>query len=152
MTPHMEIVPLEPRPVAGIHATTTLADVGATLGRILPEVQRFVAAARLQPRGKPLARYYRYERDLVEMDAGIALDAPGDGDGTVVVGELPGGDAAMAIHIGPYSRMKKTYDELSDWIEQQGRQPRGAPWEVYVTGPSTEPDSHRWQTEIYWPI
>lgn len=150
--PHLEIRRLEPEPYACIAATTTPREVGSVLHRVLPQVQEYLARNNLQPVGQPLARYYRYERDVVEMDAGIRIAAPAGGDGTVRVKELPGGDVAIGLHIGSYSTIRQTYDALAAWLEQAGRTPREAPWELYVTDATTEPDVTRRQTEIYWPV
>jgi AraC family transcriptional regulator len=133
-------------------ATTIPHDVGAALHRILPEVGKYLASSGLQAVGQPLARYYRYDRDVVELDAGIRVTPGGEGNGVVAVKELPGGDVALGVHVGPYTKLKETYDALAAWLAQQGRTPREAPWEVYVTDPAAEPDSSRWQTEIYWPV
>jgi effector-binding domain-containing protein len=151
-SPHLEIRRLEPQPYACIAATTTPREVGAMLRRILSEVQEYVARNSLEPVGQPLARYYRYERDVVEMDAGIRVTTPGEGDGTVTVNELPGGDVAVALHIGSYRTLRGTYDALAAWLEREGRTPREAPWELYITDATTEPDPARRQTEIYWPV
>ena len=102
--------------------------------------------------GQPLARYYRYDREVVEMDAGIGIAGEGKGNETVAVKELPGGDVAVGIHLGPYTRLKETYDALSAWLTQTGREPRAAPWEVYVTDPADAPDDTHLRTEVYWPI
>jgi effector-binding domain-containing protein len=150
--PQMEIRHLEPEPYACMSATTVPREVGAALHRILPQVGQYLASSGLQSVGQPLARYYRYDPDVVEMDAGVRITTIADGDGTVTVKELPGGDAAVGVHLGPYDTLKQSYDALAAWIAQQGRTPRDAPWEVYVTDPMTEPDSARWRTEIYWPV
>jgi effector-binding domain-containing protein len=151
-SPQMEIRRLEPELYACVAATTTPREVGSILHRIVPQVQEYLARNGLQPIGQPLARYYRYEREVVEMDAGIRIATPASGDGTVTVKELPGGDVAVAVHIGPYRTLRSTYDALAAWLEQEGRTPREAPWELYVTDATTEPDTARRQTEIYWPV
>jgi effector-binding domain-containing protein len=151
-TPRMEIRRLEPQPYACISATTVPREVGATLHRLLSEVGNYLAAKGLQAMGPPLARYYRYDRDMVEMDAGIPVAGGGEGNGAVTIRELPGGDVAVGLHVGPYHTIKQTYDALAAWLAHEGRTPREASWEVYVTDPSTEPDSARWETEIYWPV
>jgi effector-binding domain-containing protein len=148
----MEIIRRDPQPVAWIHATTTPMELGPTLARLHGEVREFLTAAAIEPVGSPLARYARYERDFVELDAGLGIAATGRGSDRVAIAELPGGEIATAVHVGPYTTLSKTYAELTVWLTQQKRQPHGAPWEVYVTGRDAEPDSRRWRTEIYWPV
>ena len=151
-SPQMEIRQLEPESYACMSATTVPRDVGAALHRILPQVGQYLASSGLQSVGQPLARYYRYDAEVVEMDAGIRVTGRAEGNDTVMVKELPGGDVAVAVHLGPYHTLRQTYDALAAWIAQEGRTPREAPWEVYITDPTEEPDSTRWRTEIYWPV
>lgn len=150
--PQMEIRQLEAEPYACMSATTVPRNVGAELHRILPQVGQYLAANGFHSVGQPLARYYRYERDAVEMDAGIRVTSEAVGNETVTIKELPGGDVAVGVHLGPYDTLKRTHDALAAWLAQEGRTPRDAPWEVYVTDPMEEPDSSRWRTEIYWPV
>jgi effector-binding domain-containing protein len=152
ISPQMEIRLLEPQPYACMSATTIPREVGAALHRILLQVGQYLASSGFQSVGQPLARYYRYDREVVEMDAGIRVTGEAEGNGTVAIKELPGGEVAVGIHLGPYDTLKRTHDALAAWIAQEGRSPRGAPWEVYVTDPTEEPDSSRWRTEIYWPV
>jgi AraC family transcriptional regulator len=151
-TRDVEIRHLSPEPYACIAASTTPAGVSKELRRILPEIGRYIQRHGLQAIGQPLSRYYRYDAAGVEMDAGIRVAGGAEGDGAVEIRELPGGDVACAVHVGPYTTLKETYDDLERWIAQRGRAPRDAPWEVYVTDPGAEPDSSRWETEIYWPV
>ena len=37
-------------------------------------------------------------------------------------------------------------------MASQGLEGAGAPWEVYVTDPATEPDQAKWRTEIFFPV
>jgi effector-binding domain-containing protein len=83
---------------------------------------------------------------------GVILDAPLDGEGDVRAVDLPGGDAAYSLYVGPYDGMEPAYKAIEAWIAAKGRKSAGAAWEIYLSDPQSEPDPQKWQTEIYWPI
>ena len=47
-------------------------------------------------------------------------------------------------------RARSTHNET--WMEGQGLVAAGAPWESYVTDPTTVPDPKDWKTEVFWPV
>ena len=57
-------------------------------------------------------------------------------DGAVVPGELPGGRAVEAIHIGPYETLATTYQEIQGWTRQHDLRPAPLMWESYLTDPA----------------
>jgi AraC family transcriptional regulator len=75
----------------------------------------------------------------------------GRSEGDIIASELPGGDAAVAIHAGAYERLEGTHAVVATWLEAQ-KLDAGAPWEVYVTDPGEKPDPADWRTEVVYPI
>lgn len=63
-----------------------------------------------------------------------------------------GSKAVMASHWGPYETVGSTYMALEKYMKDNGLMPGGAPYEVYITDPSTEPDVSKWETQIIWPV
>jgi hypothetical protein len=42
-----------------------------------------------------------------------------------------GGEAAVAIHRGPYHRMNEAHDAIRKWMAANRREPAGHSWEIY---------------------
>jgi effector-binding domain-containing protein len=152
MTHQIEVKGLQPRPTLSIRTTTTPAELGSTLGQLLPEVWRYLEGQGIQPAAPPFARYHGYGADRVDLEAGLAVTAPAPGAGRIAAGELPGGQAATTWHVGPYDTLPTAHHALEAWIKDAGREPAGGPWEVYWTDPGEEPDPAKWRTEVVWPI
>jgi effector-binding domain-containing protein len=57
----------------------------------------------------------------------------------------------MTLHIGPYAGLVAAMDALRDWMKANGREPGGAPWELYVSDPDEVPASEL-RTEVYFPL
>lgn len=54
--------------------------------------------------------------------------------------------------MGAYDEAGKVHYGIMEYIKANNIELIGAPWEVYVTDPSEEPDTSLWITEIYYPV
>ena len=45
--------------------------------------------------------------------------------------ETPGGEAAVAVHRGPYNRMNEAHDAIRKWMAANRRESAGLSWEIY---------------------
>ncbi|MBL4790837.1 MAG: helix-turn-helix domain-containing protein [Kordiimonadaceae bacterium] len=102
--------------------------------------------------GQPTARYVAPGTGLWTIDCAIPLQQPAARDGDIEAGFLQAGPVAFAVHHGAYDQLPATNASIERWIEDNGHQKAGPPWETYVTDPSEHPDVKDWRTEVYWPI
>ena len=142
---------LEPRTALVIRRTTALADIAKTLGEILPAVWAYASKNGIPFAGPPFTRYTAIGRGQVSIEAGLPIAAPASGVGEIVATELPGGTAAVAIHVGPYETLETTHAAIEKYLGDNGLT-AGAPWETYITDPATTPNPAEWQTEIVYPL
>jgi effector-binding domain-containing protein len=143
---------IDARPTACMRVTTTKGEIGKTIGELLSRLGEFVERNGGGAAGPPYARYFRWSDDGVDVEIGIPVARPISGEGQVVAGELPGGEVARTLHLGPYDGLTDTYDALHEWITGQGREPAGAPWEVYVRSYSDVTNPSQLTTEVVWPV
>lgn len=129
-----------------------VAELGAILAEILPEVWRYIRRNGVTPSGPPFTRYHGFENDRVDIEGGMPVPRPLPAEGRVMPGKLPGGEVATTVHMGPYDRLPDAHDALNAWLNEHRRDSAGAQWEVYWTDPGLEPDPHKWKTELMWPI
>lgn len=135
MTYDVELVELEPQPVAVMCSTQPAAGIGAFLGHAFGAVMQVIGAQGLAPSGIPFARY-RMAGDQFEIEAGFPVSGPVTADGDVEPSELPGGTAAQTMHVGAYDAVGAAYEALQAWLADNGWQPSGAPWEQYLDEPT----------------
>lgn len=64
-------------------------------------------------------------------DFGVEVTRTFESAGEVYATETPGGEAAVAIHRGPYERMDETHDAIRRWIAANGRESAECSWEIY---------------------
>jgi effector-binding domain-containing protein len=51
--------------------------------------------------------------------------------GEVYATETQGGEAAVAVHRGPYNRMNEAHDTIRKWMAANRRESAGHSWEIY---------------------
>jgi AraC family transcriptional regulator len=152
MEHYFRFTTLSPQTVAFVRRLAPLDQAGAVLAQTLPTVWQYVAQQGVTPTGAPYARYLPAEGAQFVIEAGLPIPHTIPAHGEIEVSELPGGEVAEAVHVGPYDGVHATYEALTTWVETHGKQLNGAPWEIYVTDPGLQPDATKWETQIFWPV
>jgi effector-binding domain-containing protein len=130
-----------------------------------PELFGWLGRNNLTPAGAPLIRYYELDAAgfPTDFEIGAPVAHPVDGDGRIVATELPAGEYAVLVHVGPYTHdevpdLRAARERLLAWADGEGieiaRSERGgavtfdACIETYLTDASREPDWTKWETEL----
>ena len=143
---------LTAQPFLFVRAKVARNEISKAIGEGLGKAFPYVMQAGLPIAGRPTARYLTTGPGLFDMQIGVPIAVPSPGQGDVQGGELPGGPIAVGVHAGPYEDLSETYAAMERWMDANGYQPGGAPWESYVTDPADFPDTKDWRTEVYWPM
>jgi effector-binding domain-containing protein len=69
--------------------------------------------------------------------------------GEVYATETPSGEAAVAIHRGPFNRMNEVHDAIRRWMAANRPESAGKSWEIY--GDPT-PDPADTETTVVYPL
>lgn len=149
--PDFALKDLEPQTAAAIHAEVPAAEIRNVFDRGFPELMRVVQSSGAQMLGAPFGYYPRMPSDTIVVVVGIPIDRAIAAEGEVEPFTLPGGQAVVGTHIGPYDGLADTYRELTEWAQREGIALGPVVWETYVTDPTTAPPSE-WRTEILWPV
>ena len=139
---------LSARPVLGVRASVRQAEIGDVIGRLLPAL---LAVAGPHVAGPPLARWHAWEGDRGDMELAVPVSTPQAPSGTAAPGELPGGRAAVLEHVGSYDGLAAAWERMRVWLEAEGHQGAGAPWEEYVSDCGVTP-AEQLVTRIVWPL
>jgi effector-binding domain-containing protein len=154
------IVELRARPTIAVRVQGTANDIAALFSDNAPSVFAKVSVLGATLASPMFGRYHEFSPDLVDVEIGVGVGSAPDGlrrladcePGEVGASELPGGEAAIATHLGPYNSLKDTYDRLHEWIHEQGREEGPGPWESYVDDPAVVRDHTLLRTEVVWPL
>jgi len=146
---------LTPQPVLVVRRRIKPADLANTLAEALGAIFLYAQQNGMALAGQPFTRYIEWGPGLWSIEAGLPVaalkkDAPASGE--VRADALPGGPAATTTHAGAYDGLFRAHAAVQQWVEEQGLNAAGAPWEVYVTDPADFPDPNDWNTDIFWPL
>ena len=141
-----------PRAAAAVRAEVPAAEMRRVFDSGLGEVFVTVQEQGVVIAGAPFGFYPRMPTDTIEVVVGVPVGSPIEPQGNVVNFELPGGTVVTGTHTGPYEDLSATYQALIGWAAEQGVALGEGMWEVYASDPSLEPDTAKWETDIFWPV
>lgn len=148
----MEIIELQSEPVVSVRVRVSPAEIGPAQQRILLLLFNHLNGHGVEPAGPPFMRYHRVEADELDLEIGMAVPHPLPGTEEIVAGELAGGKAAWAWHVGPYDRLPEAQQALRQWIASQGLSETGPLVEFYWTDPCAITDPAKWKTKLVCPV
>ncbi|WP_433331178.1 GyrI-like domain-containing protein [Spirillospora sp. CA-294931] len=153
---------IEERPAqayASMHRKVTMATIAEIADRI-PELVGWVLSRGIPMAGAPFLKYDLIAMDgVLEVEAGLPIGGPAEGDDQVRVASLPAGRYASLTHVGHPDELVGRTAELLEWAEKSGLSwdaDDTGRWacrmEVYKTNPAEEPDPARWETELVFKL
>lgn len=142
---------IAPQTICYASGSGSASEIPKLLSELLPRVVAHVKEQKGQIIGPPFTRYLSMGETL-EIQAGLPLQDPiPSGDG-VEVAKLPGGEALVTVHMGPYDDLNEAYGAIAKHVQANDLTPGATMWEYYWTDPQEEPDPANWKTEIFQPI
>ena len=115
-----EVTERPEQPYVAVRAQVTMQTISAIADRI-GEVFGWLGARGVAPAGAPFLKYNVIDmaREL-EIEAGVPVAGPVDGDGAVFSAVLPAGRYATLIHAGHPSGLLDATAGLLEWASEQG--------------------------------
>ena len=140
----------------------TVASVRGTIGsydqegplwqRLMPGL--FAGGA--QPSPEALAVAVFHDEEYVEHDADVEVQldvaAPFADTDEVRCVRVPAQEVASGVLHGPYEGMGEVTEAIGGWVAANGYRFGGPMFNIYVVGPTQEPDPARWVTEVCVPV
>jgi len=122
------------RKLAAVRREVASGAVGSAWGPALDKVWAFICSQPgLWANGHNVFLYRHPQESGAPMlcDFGVEVTRTFETTGEVYATETPAGEAAIAVHRGPYNRMNETHDAIGRWIAANQRECAGYSWEVY---------------------
>src|SRR4030095_10450980 len=115
----IDVQTVQPRKLAAVRREVAPGAVASAWGPALGQVWEFI-------RGQPGLRtdghnvfLYHYPKQPgapILCDFAVEVTRTFETAGEVCATETPGGEAAIAIHCGPYDRMNETHNAIKKWM------------------------------------
>ena len=157
MSEEPSIVDRPATPYVAITANVTMDDLGAVVPPLTAEVLDWLRTKGIAPVGAPFWRYVVIEMGGgLQVESGVAVAEPIEGDARVHAGVLPAGRYASVLHVGHPQTLREATARLLEWGSARGLSwdasptPDGERWgcrlEIYHSDPGQDMDE--WQTEL----
>src|SRR5438477_403779 len=110
--------------LAAVRRQVAIGDVGVAWRPALDKVWDFLRRKPgLRTDGHNVFLYHHpARRDMpMDVDFGVEVVRAFESEGEVHAVETPAGEAAVAVHVGSYDRMKETHDAIHTWRAANNR-------------------------------
>jgi effector-binding domain-containing protein len=147
----MEVRSIEERNTLAIRTFTPVEKLSEVMGSSYGEIMQVMESLGVQPSGPPFAMYHNMDMSNLDVEMGFPVMKAAQDRGRVKAGKLPGGKAAVTVHVGPYDRIEEAYNRLTAFVNEKGLETESSCYEFYLNDPAeTPPDELK--TEIYFPV
>jgi len=118
------------------------------------EIQAFFGNAPVEMTGMPMAMYHDWneEEGTAVIEVALPIQSDKAGNDRVKKGKTEAGRALKVTFAGPYENTGAAHQAIYAYAGENGLEMNGAPVEIYVTDPGTEPDTSKWITEVIYPV
>jgi len=121
------------------------------IGRLMA----YADTTQVQPEGMPYGRYFNspmeVSTDELLWEVGIPIAAEAEIEEPFQIATLPGGLVASATYIGPYEQSAMLYPMIMGYMNANGYQFAGAPYETWYGDPNQTGENGP-RTEIRIPV
>jgi Transcriptional regulator, effector-binding domain/component len=146
MTYQVEVQTFSPRILAAFRRRVAPRSVGASFREPLDKVWALLRAQPgLRTDGHNTFLYHHDAPQMMTVDFGVEVTRAFPADGEVDCVTTPGGEAAVVIHRGPYSKLAAAHEAVHQWFRANGRNVGSYSMEIY--GDPT-PDPEKTETTI----
>ncbi|MBI9105888.1 MAG: GyrI-like domain-containing protein [Spirochaetales bacterium] len=145
----MEIIRKEEVQTLTIRLFSPAIKLPEVLGGIYGEIAGLVTQKGLSFTGAPFVLYRNMDMENLDIEAGFPVAGTLEAAGRVKPSKLPSGEMATALHTGSYDSMEGTYNALTAFVKDKGRETEDFMYEEYLNSPD-EVKKEELQTKIYF--
>jgi effector-binding domain-containing protein len=130
----VKLLTVHPRKLAAVRREVAPGAVGSAWKPALDKVWEFIRSQPgLRTDGHNIFLYHQPSEPGAQIlcDFGVEVTRSFETAGEVYATETPAGEAAVAIHRGPYNRLNEAYEAIKEWMAVNRRESAGHSWEIY---------------------
>ncbi len=134
MPADVKVQTVHPRVLAAVRREVAAGGVGSAWRPALDKVWEFIRSQHgLWAGGHNIFLYHHRgpSGGPIVCDFGVEVTHSFEAAGEVRAIETPGGESAVAVHRGAYTRLNEAHGAIARWIAENHREPAGWSWEIY---------------------
>ena len=130
----------------------SMADIQKFFSTHFPTIYGKVAGGGGKIQGMPHGIYYQWDEvtGMTDLAAAIPVAAKMDLEGYETI-EVPAGKTLLIDYYGPYEGGAAPHAAMEEYLKANGLE-AAMVLEEYVTDPTSEPDTSKWLTKIYYTL
>jgi effector-binding domain-containing protein len=97
---------------------------------------QFIGELGENPVGEPFVAYYNMDMQDLDIEVGFPVSRILPERGAIKANEIPSGDFASYLYIGPYADCGPAYEKLTAFVKEKGYEPSGVAYEYYLNNPA----------------
>ncbi|MEZ4668108.1 MAG: GyrI-like domain-containing protein [Anaerolineae bacterium] len=133
-----------------IRFRAAVQDLPKHFGRVYGQIMQYLETLGEQHTGA-FAAYYNMDMQYLDVEAGCPVLKPLPGSGEIKATVIRGGTVAVCHYTGPYDAMPPVYEQLMQFVKEQGYVINGPAYEWYLNGPDEVPPEQL-KTDIVLPV
>jgi effector-binding domain-containing protein len=151
VTVQCEVRSQERQPVLSVRTRTHVDHLPQAMAKAYAAIVQYMGELGTYPSGPPFAAYFNTDMEDLDVELGmpVAEEQPGKDD--IQASEIPAGQVVTCVHVGPYSALEPSYSALSEFVHEQGLEPTGVAYEIYLDDPQSIPEEEM-KTRIVFPL
>ncbi len=139
------------QPVLSIRTRSSVQNLPQVLGESYKRIMQYLGDLGEQATGAPFVAYYNLDMQNLDIEIGFPVAKKLPNKDNIEESEIPSGKFASYLHIGSYTEIEPAYNELTQWIQQNGYEPTGVAYEFYLNDPGETPPEEL-KTQIMFPL
>lgn len=136
----------------GKHIICSKEEFNSELGKAYGELITICSKSNWEIIGMPFVINFDNTDESIEFEAAFKLSKNVKAPRRYTSGEIPSGETVIVSHYGLYENLPASYILIENWIRDNGYSPNGNSYEIYITDPGSEPDSSKWETQLFYPV
>lgn len=141
MTFVIEMVETQAQPTLVLRAVTPVTELPKLLGKAFMDIVTHIMELGEQPVGPAFVGYFNMDMERLELEIGFPVSKPLPGKGDIEASQIPAGKQVTCMYKGPYMGMPPAYEEIKQWIKDNGYKAIGTVYEYYYNSPEEVPES-----------
>lgn len=141
MTFVIEMVETQAQPTLVLRAVTPVTELPKLLGKAFMDIVTHIMELGEQPVGPAFVGYFNMDMERLELEIGFPVSKPLPGKGDIEASQIPAGKQVTCMYKGPYMGMPPAYEEIKQWIKDNGYKAVGTVYEYYYNSPEEVPES-----------
>lgn len=126
-------------------------DIGRNMEIAFRTVGELVGAESIASVSRALSVYYSHDPQTMTFRAGFLVSAEDarKAEGEVKADVLPAGEVLNFIHRGSYAKLRVSYGDMMEYLENNGMTVGAPTWEIYLNYPDSVASEDELETDIY---